>query len=62
MEGTNDQASTGTVGPSLLLLPTFAEAQGVKVSSSIDEMEMAAGVDPYDAAAHHNLALGYWSE
>lgn len=45
-----------------ILLPMFAEAQGVKVSGSIDELEMAAGVDPYDAAAHYNLAIGYWSE
>ena len=45
-----------------LFLPSFAEAQGVKVSGSIEDLEMAAGVDPYDPTALYNLALGYWSE
>ena len=45
-----------------LVSPTFAGAQGVKVSDSLGDLEMAAGVDPYDPAACYNLALGYWSE
>lgn len=45
-----------------LALPSFAGAQALKVSQSLDELEMAVGVDPYDPIAHYNLSLGYWSK
>jgi superkiller protein 3 len=37
-------------------------AQGVKVSSSMEELEEAVDTDPYDPTAHYNLALGLWSK
>ena len=46
----------------LLGVPTCLHAQRLKLSAKLDELERRAVVDSNDAAAHYNLALGYWKE
>ena len=39
-----------------------APAQGLKVSTPLDSLEATARRDSNDAAAHYQLALGYWAK
>jgi tetratricopeptide (TPR) repeat protein len=39
-----------------------ASAQKLKLSASVRDLEAAARRDSNDAAAHYNLALGFWSQ
>ncbi len=52
--------------PSLWLAATLvaspAAAQGLKVSAPLSSLEEAARRDSNDAAAHYQLALGYWAK
>lgn len=46
----------------LVLLPTAVVGQRLKLPASVQALERAAVRDSNDAAAHYNLALGYWSQ
>jgi len=46
----------------LLGIPEIGAAQSLKISESLESLEMKARQDSNDAAAQFNLALGYWSK
>lgn len=46
----------------LLLTAASAGAQRIKLPFKLAELETRATADSNDAAAHYNVALGYWSE
>jgi tetratricopeptide (TPR) repeat protein len=46
----------------LAALPSKGFAQRIKMSVKLPELEARVKQDSNDAAAHYNLALGYWSE
>src|SRR5262245_40730342 len=46
----------------ILIQPGTAFAQRIKMSVKVPELETRVKQDSNDAAAHYNLALGYWSE
>jgi tetratricopeptide (TPR) repeat protein len=46
----------------LLLVAAPAAAQSVRVTERIEVLESRARSDSNDAAAHYNLAMGYWSK
>jgi Tfp pilus assembly protein PilF len=43
-------------------LPGVLEAQRIKLPMTVPELEARARQDSLDAAAHYNVALGYWNE
>lgn len=45
-----------------LTAPPAAAAQRLKLPDKLDKLEARAQADSNDAAAHYNLALGYWSK
>ena len=45
-----------------LLLASPLAAQRIKLPVKLDELERRAVADSNDAAAHYNVALGYWNE
>lgn len=46
----------------LIALPAIAKAQGkIELPVSLSELENRAKADSNDAAAHYNVALGYWN-
>lgn len=44
------------------ILATPSSAQRLKITASVPALEEAAQRDSTDAAAHYNLALGYWTK
>jgi tetratricopeptide (TPR) repeat protein len=66
------KATTMTIRPGRILLATLcllgtaaivpAAAQRIKLPLKLPELEARANADSNDAAAHYNLALGYWNE
>lgn len=46
----------------LLGAGTGAAAQSVKIEAKLEDLQAAARRDSNDAAAHYNLAMGYWSK
>jgi tetratricopeptide (TPR) repeat protein len=45
----------------LIAAPSPARAQHIKLTASLGDLEKAAASDSNDAAAHYNVALGYWN-
>ena len=45
-----------------LFLTVPAAAQSVRVTESLETLQQRARADSNDAAAHYNLAMGYWSK
>lgn len=46
----------------LLVVSSPLEGQRIKLPMSLSELEKRAQQDSMDAAAHYNVALGYWNE
>ena len=44
-----------------LCMPASAGAQRIKLPMKLPELEKLVKANPHDAAAHYNVALGYWS-
>ena len=52
----------GVLALILALAPSSARGQGsIKLPVSLDKLQEAARTDSNDAAAHYNVALGYWN-
>jgi tetratricopeptide (TPR) repeat protein len=60
--GTTLRVRVGVLLPALLILVTPLQAQRIKLPVKLRELESQAQQDSLDAAAHYNVALGYWNE
>ena len=49
-------------GMLLLCLAAPATGQSVRISESLETLQLRARADSNDAAAHYNLAMGFWSK